>query len=246
MAATATKAKPAAKPAAVKVTAEVKVGRESKITPQVVSQILKLKEAGQSWFEIGQEVGLNASTVRVNFVKATFKGKKIPATPEAIAKARDEDKLSWDDVFIAAGLDNKGQAQKLYEQTGKKSGDSAIGKGGRFLPTNRTDSSNGSAPAAKAAKLTGAAAKAALNQTKPARGKIDVQAATDEELVVNLAGKTITYKVSANMGGGTNEVKIVKNLSVGVSKNGKPVIKFLDGDNKGRAIAVGSIVSYKR
>lgn len=242
--ATATKAK------AEPVEPVVKAGRVSKITPEVIAKILAMKDEGKSWFDISDKVGLNPSTVRVNYVKATFTGSKIPATPEAIAKARDEDKLSWDDVFVAAGLSNKGQAQKLYEQTGKRSGDSAIGKGGRFLPTNRTGTSNGAAPAptpAKAPKATGAAAKANLHQTKPARGKIDIQAATDEELVAALTGKTITYKLSAQMGGGTAEVKVVRNLTAGVTgKSAKRTIKFADADNKNRAIMVGAITSYKR
>jgi hypothetical protein len=206
------------------------MAREAVLTDKKsIEQIVRLrKNEGLKWEEIAARMNAGAGKCMFAFMVGTSEPMKT-VNPAAIAKARSAGE-SWGLIAARASLP-EGKVRKMFEEaTGKSARGERIGKGGR--PPGST---NGTAPAKKAAKATKAPAKTAA--AKGGGGKLrDLVVsgqATLEQVQKGLTGKQV--KVTRN---GKEEVIAVSEVT-GLNKN---VITVKDsGTGRSRAIKAETI-----
>jgi hypothetical protein len=202
-------------------------------------RIVELRDGGSKWEEISTEVGIAANRAMFLYMQAgvkpkdRIKGKDDDELGDAIANARDVDKLSWGQIMARSGL-GEARCRSLYEKaTGKSTKGNRIGKGGRY-PAGVTPPERATPKAKAKAEPKAPAAKKTAAKKAPASKFVGK---SYEELAEALTGKAVTYK----SGGKQAKLRVadVADL-VGEGADAEVTVETTEGESV--TIAVKSIV----
>lgn len=203
-------------------------------------QIAEMKEAGTSWADISEQLGIGQGKAMLLHMYATVEDTdRITARNDdelgkKISKAR-ESGLSWGQIMARTGL-GEGKCRALFEAaTGEAAMGNRIGKGGRYP----ADAERPDKPVKATAKKAVAAKKGGGTATELPAAGTPLGDFTLAQLQLRMNGKTATINRD---GGGVERIK-VKNVTR-KTKDGEIILQ--DSDGKSRTILATAVKSITK